>query len=56
MSATASSITKMAMVLLLAATACFAQAPPELQAKLSAEIKQLELSSADPQGQRGEKL
>jgi hypothetical protein len=49
MSATANSLTKMAMVLLIAATASFAQAPPELQAKLSAVIEQLQLLSADPQ-------
>jgi hypothetical protein len=49
MTATASSLPKVAMVVFIAATICFGQAPPELQAKLSAKIKQLEFFSADPQ-------
>ena len=42
-------LTNVALAFLISAAACFAQAPPELQAKLSAEIKQLQLFSADPQ-------
>jgi hypothetical protein len=49
MTTTAKSIMKMATVLLVAATASFAQAPPELQAKLNAKIKQLEGFSTDSQ-------
>jgi len=47
MFATVRSINHVAMVL-IAATACLAQAPAEMQAKLSAEIKQLEAFSTDP--------
>jgi len=43
------SVSKMAIVLLVAASTSFAQAPAELQAKLSAKIKQLEAFSTDPQ-------
>src|ERR1700693_1264127 len=42
-------ITRTAMIALLAATASFAQAPAELQAKLNAKIKQLNSLSTDAQ-------
>lgn len=38
-----------ALALLLAAASVSAQSPPELQSKLNAEIKRLELLSSDPQ-------
>jgi hypothetical protein len=51
MTAAVKSVMKIVIELLIsiAATASFAQAPPELQAKLNAQIKQLVLFSADPQ-------
>ncbi|MFZ0814198.1 MAG: hypothetical protein WAM78_01695 [Candidatus Sulfotelmatobacter sp.] len=50
MSRLANSVMKTALALLILtpATAGFAQAPPELQAKLNIEIKQLVAFSADP--------
>jgi hypothetical protein len=45
---TGKSIMKLTMVLLIAATG-FGQAPPELQAKLNAKVKQLDSFSTDPQ-------
>ncbi len=44
---TANSVTKVVVLILILAAASFPQAPAELQAKLSTEIKQLELFSAD---------
>jgi len=49
MTTTIKSVAKVALVFVIWAAGCYAQGPPELQAKLSAEIKQLELFSADPQ-------
>ncbi len=50
MSSSVNSVMKIAIALLILtpATAVFAQAPPELQAKLNVEIKQLVAFSADP--------
>jgi len=42
-------IIKMAILLLIPSAACSGQAPPELQAKLTVQIKHLETLSADPQ-------
>jgi hypothetical protein len=42
-------VMKMAMLLLLCSAASLGQAPPELQAKLTAEMKQLAAISADSQ-------
>jgi hypothetical protein len=50
MSSSVNSVMKIpiALLILTLATAVFAQAPPELQAKLNVEIKQLVAFSADP--------
>lgn len=49
MTTTINSVAKVALVFAIWAASCYAQGPPELQAKLSAKIKQLELFGADPQ-------
>jgi hypothetical protein len=49
MTATIKPLIKIAIALLISATAGLGQAPQELQAKLNAKIKQLESFSTDPQ-------
>jgi len=49
MTTTIKSVTRLALVLVICAASCYSQGPPELQVKLSAKIKQLEVFSADSQ-------